>query len=92
MNDFDRFILKGPNYIGPAQRIRPLLRRMPQLHELKLTQACAEVTCRICRGARRIVNEHSNGLMDYEPCAACRDPRTGRPTGLMPFNGPEMRR
>ena len=85
MNEFERHILKSPGYIGPSKMVNPYLRRMPQLHELNLTKVEGGiVTCRVCRGGRVIINHHSNGLMEYEPCGACADPVTKRPTGIMP--------
>jgi len=71
MNEFDRDILKGPNYIGPANQMRYYQKPAPPLHSMKLQDTSPIQACRICRTERKIVNHHSNGLMDFERCPAC---------------------
>ncbi len=86
MDQLTQAILKGNNYVGPAQRLKPYIHRLPGLNELHLTTVNTVTTCRVCRGKRVIINHHSNGLMDYEPCPAC-----GK-TGIMDPRKLEVRR
>ena len=71
MDDFARHILKGPNYIGPASQLQQYNMPAPPLHTMKLQDTSPVQACRVCRTQRRIVNQHSNGLMDFERCPAC---------------------
>jgi len=79
MDNVARDILMGRNFAGSRQQLKPYIRRLPQLNELKLNSVPNTiVTCRVCRGGGVIVNDHSNGLMDYEPCPACQKTRVMR--------------
>ena len=73
MDDFARHILKGNNYMGSVNQLKAtnFYRPIAPLHALTLQQTSPVQCCRVCRGARRIANEHSNGLMDLERCPWC---------------------
>lgn len=73
MNDFDRSILKGSNYAGTASQLQKIgfMRPMPPLHTLNLQSTSPVQVCRVCRGARRVGNHHSNHLIDFERCPNC---------------------
>ena len=73
MNEFDRHILKGPNYAGTAAQLQKqnFYRPIAPLHTLKLQDSSPVQVCRICRGNRAVGNHHSNNLVDFERCHWC---------------------
>jgi len=73
MNDFDRSILRGSNYVGTASQLQKVgfMRPIAPLHTLKLQDNSPVQACRVCRTQRVVGNHHSNHLIDFERCPNC---------------------
>jgi hypothetical protein len=62
-----------PLLIANVNRIKPLIRNMPELYTLNLSQTLlTDVCCRVCRGKRiTYIRNRESGSMQISYCMHC---------------------
>ena len=62
-----------PLLVSNVNRLRPLIKDLPRLQDLNLTQVLSsEVTCRVCYGKRVVaIRDRKYGSISYSHCLHC---------------------
>lgn len=72
LSQYEKDLIKNPNYFGHISQIKPAVRRMPQVGEYKLTTVPNTwIKCTHCYGNKVEHQQSYTGHIVTRPCGIC---------------------